>query len=78
MIDRAKISDAVTDCLHRCYESSSMLRTLAEYVQELEQNPEWKGYEIDVVKFRVMRVLNRIASDASEIETISTYRRYES
>jgi hypothetical protein len=45
-----------------------MLRTLAEQIQELDQNPDWQGYEVDVVKFRVIRVLNRIASEHSELD----------
>jgi hypothetical protein len=60
MLNVGKISRAVTDCLDRCYVSSSPLASVAEYVTRLSRDPEWSAYEVESVEMRVIRVLSRI------------------
>lgn len=60
MLNVGKISRAVTDCLDRCYASSTPLATLADYIGRLSRNSEWSAYEVESVEMRVIRVLSRI------------------
>jgi hypothetical protein len=66
MLDTAKISQAVTDCLARCYGSPTPLNALAQYIGELESNPDWTQYEVEAVEIRALRVLNRIVGESAD------------
>lgn len=66
MLDSAKISAAVTDCLHKCYGSKMPLSILATHLAALEQDETWTQYEVEAVEIRVLRVLNRIVCESPD------------
>jgi hypothetical protein len=72
MLDAGKISQAVTDCLSQCYASELPLSALAEFLGRLTHDPAWNAYEVEAVEIRVLRVLNRIASESDEFDQIAS------
>ena len=65
-MNNERISQAVSDCFVACCASSYPLGALAQFLARLEDDPSWSRYEIEVVELRVLRVLNRVASQSPE------------
>jgi len=58
----ARINMAVDHCLDRCLGSENPpLATLAEFCDELADDPQWSDHEIELVKSIVIRVLGQTA-----------------
>jgi hypothetical protein len=72
MLNRAKISQAVTDCLNRCYASTLPINALAEFIDELNHDAQWSAYEVEAVEIRALRVLRRIVSDPAETSHLAS------
>jgi hypothetical protein len=70
MLDSAKISAAVTDCLQKCYGSPTPLGELAGHLSELERGPDWSQYEIEAVEMRVLRVLSRLVCESDHEQAV--------
>lgn len=56
-----KINAAVHACLDCCYQSSTPLKAIADYINQLDADPDWSQREIDQVETAVLKMLVKIA-----------------
>jgi hypothetical protein len=55
--DTAKIDRAIRSCIRECFRSTAILPTFVEFLEELQQDPEWKASEVRLVEEGVRRIL---------------------
>jgi len=65
----AKINKAVHDCLGACYASPTPLKAIADYINELDTDPNWSQAEIDEVERAVLQMLVKIAARPPDTPT---------
>lgn len=62
-----KINTAIRQCLDRCYSASDPLAAMAECLDELRENPEWRLAEVDEVECTVRRILQAVVQRQHEV-----------